>query len=89
MSFCFFVNAILFTSFKINLVYKTGGFCYNDNVNQIQRRKQMSKMTIDTLIAYLEDFKRNLVPGKQLYVQVNGELLVCSDKECNKVEASI
>ena len=49
----------------------------------------MSKMTIDTLIAYLEDFKRNLVPGKQLYVQVNGELLICSDKECNKVEASI
>ena len=49
----------------------------------------MSKMTIDTLIAYLEDFKRNLVPRKQLYVKVNGALLVCSDKECNKVEASI
>ena len=49
----------------------------------------MSKMTIDTLIAYFEDFKRNLVPGQQSYVQVNGELLVCSDKECNKVEASI
>ena len=49
----------------------------------------MNKMTIDTLIAYFEDFKRNLVPGKQLYVQVNGELLVCSDKECKKVEASI
>ena len=28
-------------------------------------------------------------PAKQLYVKVNGELLVCSDKECNKVEASI
>ena len=49
----------------------------------------MSKMTIDTLITYLEDVKRNLVPGKKLYVKVNGELLVCSDKECNKVEASI
>ena len=49
----------------------------------------MNKMTIGTLIAYFEDFKRNLVPGKQLYVQVNGELLVCSDKECKKVEASI
>lgn len=49
----------------------------------------MDKMTIETLIAYLEDFKRNLVPGKQLYVQVNGTLLVCSDKECKKVEASI
>ena len=49
----------------------------------------MKKMKIETLIAYLEDFKRNLVPGKQLYVRVNGELLVCSDKECNKVEASI
>ena len=49
----------------------------------------MNKMTIDTLITYLEDFKRNLVPDKQLYVQVNGELLVCSDKECKKVEASI
>ena len=54
-----------------------------------QGDKQMNKMTIDTLITYLEDFKRNLVPGKQLYVQVNGELLVCSDKECKKVEASI
>ena len=49
----------------------------------------MSKMTIDTLIAYLADFKRNLVPSKKLYVKVNGELLGCSDKECNKVEASI
>ena len=49
----------------------------------------MNKMTIDTFIAYFEDFKRNLVLGKQLYVQVNGELLVCSDKECKKVEASI
>ena len=49
----------------------------------------MKKMKIETLIAYLEDFKRNLVPGKQLYVQVNGELFVCSDKECKKVEASI
>ena len=49
----------------------------------------MSKMTIDTLIADHEDFKRNLVPGKKLYVKVNGELLVCSDKECNKVEAAI
>lgn len=49
----------------------------------------MKKMKIETLIAYLEDFKRNLVPGKQLYVQVNGELLICSNKECIKVEASI
>jgi len=49
----------------------------------------MNKMTIDVLIAYLEDFKQKLVPGKQLYVQVNGELLICSDKECKKVEASI
>ena len=49
----------------------------------------MNKMTIDTLIAYLEDFKQKLVPGKQLYVLVNGELLICSDKECKKIEASI
>ena len=49
----------------------------------------MSERRIDTLITYLEEFKRNLVPGKQLYVQVNGELLICSDKECKKVEASI
>ena len=49
----------------------------------------MSKMTIDTLITYLEEFKRNVVPGQQLYVQVNGELLVCSAKACNNVEASI
>lgn len=49
----------------------------------------MNKMTIDTLIEYLEDFKRNLVPGKQLYVEVNGSLLICSDKECKRIEATI
>ena len=49
----------------------------------------MNKMSIETLIAYLEDFKKNLVPGKQLYVKVNGTLLVCSDKACKIVKASI
>jgi hypothetical protein len=49
----------------------------------------MDKMPIETLIAYLEDFKKNLVPGKQLYVKVNGTLLVCSDKDCKKIQATI
>lgn len=49
----------------------------------------MNKMPIETLIAYLEDFKKNLVPGKHLYVKVNGTLLVCSDKACKIVQASI
>jgi hypothetical protein len=49
----------------------------------------MDKMPIETLIAYLEDFKKNLVPGKQLYVKVNGTLLVCSDKDCKIVQATI
>ena len=62
--------------------------CYNISVTT-DKEKQMNKMTIDTLIAYFEDFKRNLVPGKQLYVEVNGSLLICSDKECKRIEATI
>jgi len=49
----------------------------------------MNKMKIETLIAYLEDFKRNLVPGKQLYVKVNGELLISAEEDCKKIEALI
>ena len=49
----------------------------------------MIKMSIETLIAYLEDFKKNLVPSKQLSVKVNWTLLVCSDKDCKIVQASI
>ena len=49
----------------------------------------MKKMKIETLIAYLEDFKRNLVPGKQLYVNVSGELFISTDKDFEKYEASI
>lgn len=49
----------------------------------------MNTMTIDQLIAYLKDFKQLLVPGKQLYVKINGEILVYSDRECKHLEASM
>jgi len=49
----------------------------------------MRTMSIDTLIKYLEDFKKNLVPGKPLYVKINGEIIIFSDKDCTVPEASI
>ena len=52
----------------------------------------MKPMTIEQTIKYLEDFQKNLCPGKQLYIKVtDGAIGVFSDSACttDSIEATL
>lgn len=57
-----------------------------------EKESSMKPMTIEQTIKYLNDFQKNLCPGKQLYIKVtDGAIGVFSDSACtmDSIEATL